>query len=286
MLAVMPLAKVSVMKAVSGTPCWNTVQPDVDTCTTGSSSQYMRIERSCGARSQTTPSRWYLPRFMRGRGHEVDVADDALGQQRADRVDRGAVDEGVARHQHQVLALGDHDELLRVGRGGGQRLLDEDVLAGLQRALDERVVGRRRRRDDDRVDTRVVEDVVELLAHGHAREALVEGDAALRCHARTGPAGSARGSRRRCARGSAPSSRSRLRPRPTGRCRRRGRTGASACCPALRHPIRSTSKPPPGDASRRPRSGRGSEDPSTGCAARRTRRQNEPSPRTCAHCAR
>ena len=39
MLAVVPLAKVSVMKAVSGTPCWKTVQPDVDTWTTGSSSQ-------------------------------------------------------------------------------------------------------------------------------------------------------------------------------------------------------------------------------------------------------
>ena len=66
MLAVMPLAKVSVMKAVSGTPCLeHRAAPTSITCTTGSSSQYRRIERSCGARSQTTPSRWYLPRFMR-----------------------------------------------------------------------------------------------------------------------------------------------------------------------------------------------------------------------------
>src|SRR5919197_1418077 len=65
MFAVVPLAKVSVMNAVSGTPSWKTVHAEVVTCTTGSSSQYMRIDRSCGARSQTTPSRWYLPRFMR-----------------------------------------------------------------------------------------------------------------------------------------------------------------------------------------------------------------------------
>ena len=35
----MPLSKVSVMNAVSGTSDWNTLRADVDTCTTGSSSQ-------------------------------------------------------------------------------------------------------------------------------------------------------------------------------------------------------------------------------------------------------
>jgi hypothetical protein len=38
-LAVVPLAKVSVMNAVSGTPSWKTVHAVVVTCTTGSSSQ-------------------------------------------------------------------------------------------------------------------------------------------------------------------------------------------------------------------------------------------------------
>ena len=65
MFAVVPLSKVSVMNAVSGTPDWNTLRADAETCTTGSSSQCRRIDRSCGARSQITPSRWYLPRFMR-----------------------------------------------------------------------------------------------------------------------------------------------------------------------------------------------------------------------------
>ena len=41
------------------------LRADALTCVTGWPSRYSRIEMSCGARSQITPSGWYLPRFIR-----------------------------------------------------------------------------------------------------------------------------------------------------------------------------------------------------------------------------
>src|SRR3954469_22468926 len=64
-LAAVPDSNVSVRNAVSGTPAWDTLRAEADPGTIRSPSQYRRIDRSCGARSQITPSRWYLPRFMR-----------------------------------------------------------------------------------------------------------------------------------------------------------------------------------------------------------------------------
>ena len=64
------------------------------------------------------------------------------------------VEEQVAGHEHEVALLGERDELLHLGAAHRRRLLDEDVLAGLERLLRERVVRRHRRRDHDRVERR------------------------------------------------------------------------------------------------------------------------------------
>ena len=57
----------------------------------------------------------------------------------------------MADHEAAILALGELGELLRLGHVERQRLLDEDVLAGL-RFPREPGVERRRRWDDDATD--------------------------------------------------------------------------------------------------------------------------------------
>ena len=63
----------------------------------------------------------------------------------------------------QVPLLGEAHELVHLGGAHRGRLLDEDVLAGLERLLREREVRRHRRRDHDRVERLVGEQVVVAL---------------------------------------------------------------------------------------------------------------------------
>ena len=92
----------------------------------------------------------------------MNVTDDAAANQIADGVDGGAVDEGMPGHQHALVRGGELGELVSVLQAGGERLLDEDVLAGFQRALGERVVTLGRRGDHDGLDRGVDEHGVEL----------------------------------------------------------------------------------------------------------------------------
>ena len=81
------------------------------------------------------------------------------------------VEEQVARHQHEAARLGERDELLHLGGAHRRRLLDEDVLAGLERLLGERVVGRDGRRDHDRLELGVGEQLVVGAGRERVREA-------------------------------------------------------------------------------------------------------------------
>src|SRR3954454_3836684 len=103
------------------------------------------------------------------RGAEEDLADLTSVEQVLDRVDGRRVDEGVARHEHEPALIRDLDELLGFLGGLRERLLDEDVLAGLEAALGERVVGRDRGDDEDRVDRVVVDDRLDLSGQVDAR---------------------------------------------------------------------------------------------------------------------
>lgn len=67
----------------------------------------------------------------------------------------------MARHQDQAELLCELYEFLRLLRIGGERFLDEDVLACLQRLAGEPVVRPRRRRDRDGLDTGIGERRIE-----------------------------------------------------------------------------------------------------------------------------
>ena len=89
-----------------------------------------------------------------------DVAEVARVDELLELADAGVVEEQVAGHQHLAARLGEGDELLHLGGAHRRRLLDEDVLAGLERLLRERVVGRHGRREHDRLEVGVGEQLV------------------------------------------------------------------------------------------------------------------------------
>ena len=89
---------------------------------------------------------------------ELAGVDELLQLQHA-----GVVEEQVPGHQRQVALLGEGDELLHLLAAHRGRLLDEDVLAGLERLLRELVVRRDGRRDHDRVDVRRREQLGEVV---------------------------------------------------------------------------------------------------------------------------
>ena len=62
----------------------------------------------------------------------MNVADNAVADQVAHRVDGWAVNECVARHQDPVASRGELGQLVGILQACGQRLLDEHVLAGFQ----------------------------------------------------------------------------------------------------------------------------------------------------------
>ena len=108
------------------------------------------------------------PEVDPARGDEVDLAELARVDQRLDLHDRRAVEERVARHQHEVLPARQLDQLPRIGDRGRQRLLDEHVLAGREGGGGQRVMGRDRSRERDGVDGAIREHLVEALQQRHA----------------------------------------------------------------------------------------------------------------------
>src|SRR3954465_2021947 len=65
--------------------------------------------------------------------------------------------------KYQSAPIGLINQPLCLLRGGRNRLFDEDMLAGLERAHRELEVAGDRRRDGDRIDTRIVQDVAEVV---------------------------------------------------------------------------------------------------------------------------
>ena len=63
------------------------------------------------------------------RRNEVELSQLSRLDEVADGNHRGAVEEGVSRHQHQTATLCELDELEALTRRRGKRLLDEDVSA-------------------------------------------------------------------------------------------------------------------------------------------------------------
>ena len=95
-------------------------------------------------------------------------------------VDAGRILEGVVHHQDLAVLLRKRDQFLGLVDLGRQRLLDQDMLAGLERLLRQRIVRADVRADGNGIDRRVVDDVV-VVGGGldarvevlHVREALL-----------------------------------------------------------------------------------------------------------------
>ena len=107
----------------------------------------------------------------------VDVADlaelsriDVLLHPPDGRVEQ----EDVTDHQRQVSARGTLDEIATFRARPRQRLLDQDVLAGIERPLREVVVAGDRRRQDDPVDRVVGEHRFEVGRGPDARVLTLE----------------------------------------------------------------------------------------------------------------
>ena len=89
---------------------------------------------------------------------ELDVAYFSAADELADALNGRGVAVRVIAHEHQARAEGERGQLLSLGGGRGQRLLDQYVLAGLQGAAHKIEVGRGGCRDGHRGDGRVAED--------------------------------------------------------------------------------------------------------------------------------
>jgi hypothetical protein len=105
------------------------------------------------------------------RGDEVELAEHAALDQVPDRDDGRAVEEGMAGHQHQVPIGGELDQLEALAARGRERLLDEDVLTGLERAPGEGVMAGHGGRDRHRLQRLVRQELVVALVAPDAREA-------------------------------------------------------------------------------------------------------------------
>src|SRR3712207_1247307 len=79
------------------------------------------------------------------------------------RFDRGSgVALGVANHQPKSGPLGEINQAIRFGQGGGKRNLAKDVLAGSKCPFRLLGVKNRWRTDDDRLNPRIGEELVQI----------------------------------------------------------------------------------------------------------------------------
>ncbi len=91
----------------------------------------------------------------------VEPAELVAVDQRLQPRDRGVVLEQVPDHENLAGVIGRGDSALGVGGGGGERLLDEAVLARLGDGDRELSVRGHRRGEHDRVELLVGEEIVE-----------------------------------------------------------------------------------------------------------------------------
>ena len=96
----------------------------------------------------------------------VEVTQHPLVDELTDLPHRAREQEGVVDHDPETLPLGQLDQLLGLSRGGGERLLHEDVLAVLQGGLRQVEVCADGRHHRDRVDVRRREQVGGLRGDG------------------------------------------------------------------------------------------------------------------------
>ena len=82
------------------------------------------------------------------------------------------VEQEMSRHEHEVALLGEQHELLGVLALERHRLLDEDVLPGLERPLGQRIVGDDRGCEHDCLEIRVIQKLVEVGGRAGLREPL------------------------------------------------------------------------------------------------------------------
>jgi len=113
--------------------------------------------------------RLHQPEVDPDRVDETQLAELALADGLPHPGRRRGVAVGVVAHQRQAGGRGLRDHLLRLVGTGGQRLLHEHVLAGVERGADQLEVRRRGGRDRYCRDGRVVEYLVEARSRPDRR---------------------------------------------------------------------------------------------------------------------
>ena len=91
------------------------------------------------------------------RRDEVDTAELAALDQRADRLDGRAVDEGMTRHEEKSPCPRRFQQLERLARGRGQRLFDKHMLVRFEGAHSQLEMSRNRSCNRDRLHFRIAE---------------------------------------------------------------------------------------------------------------------------------
>ena len=109
----------------------------------------------------------------------VDIAERPGARQLVDLSHRSRIDEGVIDHQDPPASLRRLHEPFGIVRVGAERLLDQDVLAGLQSRHRQLEMRRDGRRNHDRVDTRIAQQIAVVgrrldsgIAAANCRQAL------------------------------------------------------------------------------------------------------------------
>ena len=113
----------------------------------------------------------------------VDVehlAEDTVAKQSAHGFDRRVVDEGVTDHERACRDLARTYDRVGVGHVTGERLFDEDVLAGGERFFGQSPVGRDRSRDANGIDGVIRHERSVVLRRADRGKALRDGGEPLR----------------------------------------------------------------------------------------------------------
>ena len=104
----------------------------------------------------------------------VDLAQRAVVDEMLHLADGPREQEGVVHHDPEVFPLGQVDELLGLGDGVGEGLLDKDVLAGLEGLFGQLEVGEDGRDDGHGVDVRGPDQLVGIFRGPHTPVVLLD----------------------------------------------------------------------------------------------------------------